>query len=143
MEKKIAEVLTRFPDKRDDLIAELRQRALTEKDRKIISRALTLLKQIDDDLQQWITIQCRRQDIPPANFFALLTFAEMLPEEREALVGEYIAKKAEVINQLSLTDEQREQAMRDFAIAAGYFIAELSLLKEQQGEVEGEVEGGE
>lgn len=75
---------------------------------------------------------------PPGNFFTLLTFAEMLPEEREALVSEYIAKKAEMINQPSLTDEQREQAQRDFALAAGYFIAELSLLKEQQGEVEGE-----
>lgn len=74
---------------------------------------------------------------PPGNFFTLLTFAEMLLRS-ERPVSEYIAKKAEMINQPSLTDEQREQAQRDFALAAGYFIAELSLLKEQQREVEGE-----
>lgn len=138
MEKKIADVLTRFPDKRNDLIAELRQRALTEKDRKIISRALSLLQQIDNDLQQWIITQCRRQDIPLATSLLCSPLQKCSLRSESALVSEYIAKKAEMINQPSLTDEQREQAQRDFALAAGYFIAELSLLKEQQREVEGE-----
>lgn len=88
-------------------------------------RSLASKQESNASFYSWVRGQLKQKDIPPQVYFSLLAFADLIPEEKQMLVKEYIVHQAERVIARRPTDEDYHHCCAQFAIAVGYLIAEM------------------
>lgn len=119
-------------DKRKTIVEHLRKRALEADKENVINNALKILEEIDKEFQSWLSEQVNRRDIPPTNYFMLLSYLDILPEGRIHLAIEYTRHIIQELSNDSIPDEYRLELNERFADAAGHIIAEISMVEAEK-----------